>query len=76
MTPKSWTEVKSQRLAAMTEVERARHERADVAELRRTSVKVFAAREEAGLGRRELARRTGTSQAESPDLRAGELAQR
>ena len=71
--PTSWSELKSERLASMTEIERAEHARAYAAAGLAAEVgeRVREARETAGLSQRELARRMGTSQAAVVRLEGG-----
>jgi len=71
--PKSWTELKAQRLGAMTTDERAEYDRAYAAAALAAEVgeRVREAREAAGFSQRELARRMGTSQAAVDRLEAG-----
>jgi ribosome-binding protein aMBF1 (putative translation factor) len=71
--PKSWTELKAQRLGAMSTTERAEYDRAYAAAALAAEVgeRVREAREAAGLSQRELARRMGTSQAAVDRLEAG-----
>ena len=71
--PKSWTELKAQRLGAMSTAERVEYDRANAAAALAAEVgeRVREAREAAGLSQRELARRMGTSQAAVDRLEAG-----
>ena len=71
--PKSWTELKAQRLSAMSTAERVEYDRAYAAAALAAEVgeRVREAREAAGLSQRELARRMGTSQAAVDRLEAG-----
>jgi ribosome-binding protein aMBF1 (putative translation factor) len=71
--PTSWSELKEQRLDAMSASERAEYERAYAAAALAAEVgeRVRAAREVAGFSQRELARRMGTSQAAVDRLEAG-----
>jgi ribosome-binding protein aMBF1 (putative translation factor) len=71
--PKSWAELKAQRLDAMTTDERVKHDRAYAATALAIEVgkRVREARKAAGLSQRELARRMGTSQAAVDRLEAG-----
>ncbi|HEX4081925.1 MAG TPA: helix-turn-helix transcriptional regulator [Acidimicrobiales bacterium] len=71
--PKSWTELKTQHLDAMSVDERAEYDRAYAAAALAAEVgeRVREAREAAGLSQRELARRMGTSQAAVDRLEAG-----
>ena len=71
--PKSWTELKAQRLGAMSAAERVEYDRAYAAAALAAEVgeRVREAREAAGLSQRELARRMGTSQAAVDRLEAG-----
>jgi ribosome-binding protein aMBF1 (putative translation factor) len=68
-----WTDLKEQRLAAMTTEERARFDAAYEATRLALDVgdKVRDAREAAGISQRELAARMGTSQAAVARLEAG-----
>jgi len=61
----SWSRLKSERFAAMTDFERAEYDRAYVVARFAAEVgeRVRGAREAAELSQRELARRVGTSQA-------------
>ncbi len=70
---KSWTELKAQRLGAMSTAERVEYDRAYAAAALAAEVgeRVREAREAAGLSQRELARRMGTSQAAVDRLEAG-----
>lgn len=73
MSRTSWTDLKKQRVAAMSDAERAEYEQA-YAEARlaaEVGERVRSAREAAGLSQRELARRMGTSQAAIVRLEAG-----
>jgi ribosome-binding protein aMBF1 (putative translation factor) len=71
--PKSWAELKVQRLGAMSTAERVEYDRAYAAAALAAEVgeRVREAREAAGLSQRELARRMGTSQAAVDRLEAG-----
>jgi len=71
--PKSWTELKAQRLGAMSTGERVEYDRAYAAAALAAEVgeRVREAREAARLSQRELARRMGTSQAAVDRLEAG-----
>jgi len=71
--PKSWTELKVQRLDAMSADERIEYDRAYAAAALAAEVgeRVREAREAAGLSQRDLARRMGTSQAAVDRLEAG-----
>jgi ribosome-binding protein aMBF1 (putative translation factor) len=71
--PKSWTDLKAQRLGAMSTAERVEYDRAYAAAALAAEVgeRVREAREAAGLSQRELARRMGTSQAAVDRLEAG-----
>jgi HTH-type transcriptional regulator / antitoxin HipB len=73
MTRRTWTEVKADKLAAMTGEERRQFERGYAEAQLATEVgdRVRTAREEAGLTQRELADRMGTSQAAIARLEAG-----
>lgn len=73
MTPTSWSDLKDQRLGAMSTAERAEYDRAYAAAKLAAEVgaSVREAREAAGLSQRELARRMGTSQAAIARLEAG-----
>ncbi len=68
-----WTELKSRKLAAMTDTERAEYDEAYAAAQLAASVgeQIRAAREAAGLSQRELAQRMGTSQAAFGRLETG-----
>lgn len=73
MSRTSWTALKSERLAAMTDAERAEYEQTD-AEARlaaEVGERIRMAREAAGVSQRELARRMATSQAAIVRLEAG-----
>jgi ribosome-binding protein aMBF1 (putative translation factor) len=71
--PKSWTELKAQRLGAMSTAERVEYDRAYAAAALAAEVgeRVREAREAAGFSQRELARRMRTSQAAVDRLEAG-----
>jgi ribosome-binding protein aMBF1 (putative translation factor) len=71
--PTSWNTLKTKRLEAMSDTERAQYERAYAAAALAAEVgeRVRDAREAAGLSQRELARRMGTSQAAVDRLEAG-----
>lgn len=71
--PTSWNELKTKRLEAMSDAERAEYERAYAAAALAAEVgeRVREARDAAGLSQRELARRMGTSQAAVDRLEAG-----
>jgi ribosome-binding protein aMBF1 (putative translation factor) len=71
--PTSWSELKSSRVASMTDIERAEYERSYAAAALAAEVgaRIRSAREAAGLSQRELARRMGTSQAAVVRLEAG-----
>jgi ribosome-binding protein aMBF1 (putative translation factor) len=71
--PRSWNELKTKRLEAMSDTERTQYERAYAAAALAAEVgeRVREAREAAGLSQRELARRMGTSQAAVDRLEAG-----
>jgi ribosome-binding protein aMBF1 (putative translation factor) len=71
--PTSWNTLKTKRLEAMSDTERAQYERAYAAAALAAEVgeRVREARESAGLSQRELARRMGTSQAAVDRLEAG-----
>lgn len=73
MSRTSWTALKSERLAVMTDIERAEYEQA-YAEARlaaEVGEHIRMAREAAGVSQRELARRMSTSQAAIVRLEAG-----
>ena len=74
--PTSWNTLKTKRLEAMSDTERAQYERAYAAAALAAEVgeRVREAREAAGLTQRELARRMGTSQAAVDRLEAGGVA--
>jgi ribosome-binding protein aMBF1 (putative translation factor) len=72
--PKSWTELKAQRLGAMSTAERVEYDRAYAAAAAlaaEVGERVREAREAAGFSQRELARRMRTSQAAVDRLEAG-----
>jgi ribosome-binding protein aMBF1 (putative translation factor) len=73
MTRTSWTELKSQKLGAMTADERAEYERAyaEAQLAAEVGARIQVAREAAGMSQRELARRMGTSQAAIDRLESG-----
>jgi ribosome-binding protein aMBF1 (putative translation factor) len=70
--PKSWTELKAQRLDAMSTAERVEYDRAYAAAALAAEVgeRVREAREAAGFSQRELAQRMGTSRAAVDRLEA------
>lgn len=73
MSRTSWTALKSKRLVAMSDAERAEYEQA-YAEARlaaEVGERIRMAREAAGVSQRELARRMSTSQAAIVRLEAG-----
>jgi DNA-binding XRE family transcriptional regulator len=71
--PTSWQDLKTKRLDAMNETERAEYDRAYAAAKLAAEVgeRVRHAREAAGISQRELARRMGTSQSAVDRLEAG-----
>src|ERR1035441_2336835 len=71
--PTSWSELKSERLASMTEIERAEYERAYAAAGLAADVgeRVRQEREAAGLAHRKPPRRGGTSQSAVARLEGG-----
>ena len=73
MARATWTDMKAQKLAAMTADERRDYERgyAEARLAAEVGERVRAAREQAGLSQRELAERMGTSQAAIARLEAG-----
>lgn len=73
MTRTSWTDLKTQKLSAMTADERRAYDRAYAEAQLAAEVgeRIHAAREAAGLSQRELARRMGTSQAAIDRLESG-----
>jgi DNA-binding transcriptional regulator YiaG len=73
MTRTSWSELKSRRVDAMSDTERATFERAcaEAQFAAEAGERIQAAREQARLSQRELALRMGTSQAAVARLEAG-----
>jgi ribosome-binding protein aMBF1 (putative translation factor) len=73
MTRSTWTDVRASKLEAMTSDERRDYERgyAEARLAAEVGERVRAAREQAGISQRELARRMGTSQAAVARLEAG-----
>ncbi|MGO9557906.1 MAG: helix-turn-helix domain-containing protein [Acidimicrobiales bacterium] len=69
----SWTDLKTKKLAVMSDAERAAYDRAYAAAELAAAVgeQIRSAREAAGLSQRELALRMGTSQAAVGRLEAG-----